>query len=161
MRKIFDFHGGIHPPENKHQSLARPDPSMRGIPAGADHCPCHSISARRPARWSSVGQRVLKGQLIAEPLGFVSVPVHAPTSGTIQRHRGPADCPPLRLARTLYRDRSGRPGRMDRAGRPYADYRTLEPAGAADTDPQRRDRRHGRRRLSHRGQTVDQARQQH
>ena len=21
MRKIFDFHGGIHPPENKHQSL--------------------------------------------------------------------------------------------------------------------------------------------
>ena len=24
MRKIFDFHGGIHPPENKHQSPQRP-----------------------------------------------------------------------------------------------------------------------------------------
>jgi electron transport complex protein RnfC len=31
----------------------------------------------------AVGERVLKGQMIAEAQGFVSVPVHAPTSGTI------------------------------------------------------------------------------
>ena len=82
MRKILDFHGGIHPPENKHQSRASPH-CRRGHPAGAGdstvttyrragiHCRCD-------------GEQVLKGQVIAEARGFVSVPKHAPTSGTIQ-----------------------------------------------------------------------------
>ncbi len=81
MRKIFDFHGGIHPQENKHQSLQTPIrdagiPPELVLPLGQ-----HIGAPASPI--VEVGQRVLKGQMIAEPLGFVSVPVHAPTSGTV------------------------------------------------------------------------------
>ena len=82
MRKVFDFHGGIHPVENKHQSVRTPIADA-GIPPelvlplsqhiGAPACPV-----------VAVGDRVLKGQMIAEATGFVSVPVHAPTSGTVK-----------------------------------------------------------------------------
>ena len=81
MRKLFDFHGGIHPPENKHQSLTLPIRDA-GIPPELVLPLSQHIGA--PASpVVAVGERVLKGQMIAEPLGFVSVPVHAPTSGTI------------------------------------------------------------------------------
>jgi electron transport complex protein RnfC len=81
MRKIFDFHGGIHPPQNKNQSLALHIRDA-GIPPELVLPLSQHIGA--PASpVVVVGQRVLKGQMIAEPVGFVSVPVHAPTSGTI------------------------------------------------------------------------------
>ena len=81
MRKLWDFHGGIHPPENKHQStqssirsIALPDtlvlPLNQHIGAAADPC-------------VRVGDTVLKGQMIATAVGRISVAVHAPTSGTI------------------------------------------------------------------------------
>jgi electron transport complex protein RnfC len=81
MRKIFNFHGGIHPPENKQQSL-RSDIAQAGIPAELTIPLSQHIGA--PAvPIVAVGDSVLKGQLIAEAAGFVSVPLHAPTSGTI------------------------------------------------------------------------------
>ena len=81
MRKIFSFHGGIHPPENKHQSLRSPI-AAAGIPAQLVIPLSQHIGA--PASpVVAVGDRVLKGQMIAEPQGFVSVPVHAPTSGSV------------------------------------------------------------------------------
>jgi electron transport complex protein RnfC len=81
MRKIFDFHGGIHPPENKHQSVNRPIacagiPTELVLPLG-QHIGAPAVPVVEP------GERVLKGQLIAEAAGFVSVPLHAPTSGTV------------------------------------------------------------------------------
>lgn len=81
MRKIFDFHGGIHPPENKHQSVRTPIADA-GIPPELIMPLSQHIGA--PASpVVVVGEHVLKGQMIAEALGFVSVPVHAPTSGTV------------------------------------------------------------------------------
>ena len=81
MRKVFGFHGGIHPPENKHQSV-RTQIADAGIPPQLTLPLSQHIGA--PAvPVVAVGDRVLKGQLIAEPEGFVSVPLHAPTSGTI------------------------------------------------------------------------------
>ena len=81
MRKIFDFHGGIHPPENKHQSL-RGAIRDAGIPPELVLPLSQHIGA--PASpVVAVGDRVLAGQLIAEAPGFVSVPLHAPTSGTV------------------------------------------------------------------------------
>jgi electron transport complex protein RnfC len=81
MRQVYDFHGGIHPPENKHQSIAAPIADA-GIPEElvlplAQHIGAPAIPV------VEIGQKVLKGQLIAEPAGFVSVPLHAPTSGTV------------------------------------------------------------------------------
>ena len=81
MRKIWDIHGGIHPAENKHQSLLKPIENA-GIPAQLILPLAQHIGA--PASpIVNVGDRVLKGQMIAEAKGFVSAPVHAPTSGTI------------------------------------------------------------------------------
>src|SRR5210317_902272 len=81
MRKVFGFHGGIHPPENKHQSVRTPIADA-GIPPQliiplSQHIGAPAVPV------VAAGDTVLKGQLIAEPKGFVSVPLHAPTSGTI------------------------------------------------------------------------------
>ncbi|MCB1680068.1 MAG: electron transport complex subunit RsxC [Halioglobus sp.] len=82
MRKISGFHGGIHPAQNKAQSSQTPI-VFTGIPPQLVFpLSQHIGSAARPV--VSVGQRVLKGQVIAEPVGFVSVPVHASTSGTVR-----------------------------------------------------------------------------
>ena len=81
MRKFWDFHGGIHPAENKHQSLHTPI-RQAGVPARLTYPLSQHIGA--PAEpIVEVGQQVLKGEMIARADGFVSVPVHASTSGTI------------------------------------------------------------------------------
>jgi electron transport complex protein RnfC len=81
MRKIYDFHGGIHPPENKRQSLGS-SIADAGVPTELVIPLSQHIGA--PASPTvSAGDSVLKGQQIAEARGFVSVPVHAPTSGTV------------------------------------------------------------------------------
>ncbi len=81
MRKIWDIHGGVHPPENKIQSLGRGIESA-GIPPQLIHPLSQHIGAPA-APIVEVGQRVLKGQMIAEAKGFVSVPIHAASSGTV------------------------------------------------------------------------------
>lgn len=73
--------GGVHPPENKHQSLTLPIgtlpiPEKLLIPLSQ-----HIGTAAKPC--VELGSAVLKGQKIAEAAGPVSVPMHAPTSGTI------------------------------------------------------------------------------
>ncbi len=81
MRKIFDFHGGIHPAENKQQSL-QTGITDAGIPAELV-LPLSQHIGAPAAPVVAIGQRVLKGQPIAEATGYVSVPLHAPTSGTV------------------------------------------------------------------------------
>ena len=81
MRKIWDFHGGIHPPENKDQSVRAPI-RIAGIPPELSFPLNQHIGA--PAEpIVAVGQRVLKGEKIARAMGIISVPVHASTSGVI------------------------------------------------------------------------------
>jgi electron transport complex protein RnfC len=81
VRRIHDFHGGIHPPENKRQSLELPI-QQAGIPPELTFPLSQHIGA--PAEpVVAVGDHVLKGQLIASADGFISVPKHASTSGTI------------------------------------------------------------------------------
>ncbi|GGY43889.1 electron transport complex subunit C [Bacterioplanes sanyensis] len=78
---LYDFHGGIHPPENKHQSTQR---SIRnaGLPAQLI-LPLHQHIGAAALAEVQVGERVLKGQRLAHADGKISVPLHAPTSGTI------------------------------------------------------------------------------
>ncbi|MEO9273396.1 electron transport complex subunit RsxC [Marinomonas sp. 5E14-1] len=78
---IFSFHGGIHPAENKVQSLQLPlgHPSLPNeliLPLGQ-----HIGQSSRPI--VAIGDYVLKGQTIAVNNGFLSSHLHAPTSGTI------------------------------------------------------------------------------
>ncbi len=81
MRQIWDIHGGVHPPENKHQSLTE-NIQTAGIPAQLILPLSQHIGAPASAL-VQVGDKVLKGQLIAEAKGFVSAPVHAPSSGVV------------------------------------------------------------------------------
>ncbi|MGJ8647101.1 MAG: electron transport complex subunit RsxC [Marinomonas colpomeniae] len=79
--QVFSFHGGIHPAQNKAQSLqlplGRPSlPSELILPLGQ-----HIGQSSRSI--SKVGDRVLKGEIIAINNGFLSSYLHAPTSGTI------------------------------------------------------------------------------
>lgn len=80
-RKIWELPGGIHPPENKKQSL------LAGIkPAGIPSRLVFPLSQHIGAPAKPVvkpGDHVLKGQLIAEAAGFVSSPIHASTSGIV------------------------------------------------------------------------------
>ncbi len=78
---VWDIHGGIHPPERKELSNRTPIqqlplPARLVVPL-AQHLGAPAEPCVTP------GERVLKGQKIAEAAGFVSAPVHAPTSGTI------------------------------------------------------------------------------
>ena len=81
MGKVFAFHGGIHPPENKHQSsqssiIKAPLAKILRIPV-QQHI---GVAAKVCV---SVGDKVLKGQRIADAQGKFSVPIHASSSGTV------------------------------------------------------------------------------
>lgn len=81
MRKIWDFHGGVHPIENKLQSnqpciVAMPPPQLLVVPLTQ-----HIGKVARAI--VEVGDYVLKGQLIARAQGFISANIHAPSSGYI------------------------------------------------------------------------------
>ncbi|MBU2218716.1 MAG: electron transport complex subunit RsxC [Gammaproteobacteria bacterium] len=78
---IWDIPGGIHPAERKELSNhapiePAPVPKRLVLPLNQ-----HIGAPAEPV--VSVGEYVLKGQLIAAATGVVSAPVHAPTSGTV------------------------------------------------------------------------------
>jgi electron transport complex protein RnfC len=75
------FHGGIHMPDHKAESTTQPVAAVK-IPSKLILPLQQHIGA--PAKAVvSVGEHVLKGQLIAAASGRVSAPIHAPTSGVI------------------------------------------------------------------------------
>lgn len=81
MRQIWDIHGGVHPPENKHQSLGE---SLATIPLAAELAlPLNQHIGNPATPVVQLGQQVLKGELIADAQGIFSACIHAPTSGEI------------------------------------------------------------------------------
>ncbi|HCK27540.1 MAG TPA: electron transport complex subunit RsxC, partial [Alcanivorax sp.] len=77
----YDFPGGVHPAEHKTVSnrtpiAPGPRPAQLVLPLNM-----HLGAPARPI--VAVGDRVLKGQMLAEPAGAVSAALHAPTSGTV------------------------------------------------------------------------------
>ena len=80
-KEIFPFHGGVHPPENKAQSTQLPIGQL-ALPKKLV-LPLRQHVGNIPKIKVQIGERVLKGQLIAEAEGTVSAAIHAPTSGTI------------------------------------------------------------------------------
>ena len=78
---VFAFNGGVHPPENKTESTQLPITALK-IPKKLT-LPLRQHVGNIPKIKVSIGERVLKGQLLAEPEGTVSAAIHAPTSGII------------------------------------------------------------------------------
>jgi electron transport complex protein RnfC len=81
-RKLWSFHGGVHLPDEKELSN-RAEVQRAAIPAQLVIPLQQHIGA--PARpCVEVGERVLKGQTIGEPHGYISAPVHASSSGVVR-----------------------------------------------------------------------------
>ncbi|WP_326901220.1 electron transport complex subunit RsxC [Kosakonia cowanii] len=78
--KLWDFHGGIHPPEMKTQSNGTP---LRQLPlANRFVIPLKQHIGAEGELCVSVGDSVLRGQPLTRGRGRM-LPVHAPTSGTV------------------------------------------------------------------------------
>ncbi len=80
-RKLFEFNGGIHPEENKWQSTQEGIQQTSLPPKFV--LPLQQHVGAPAKALVSVGEHVLRGQLLAEADGVVSVNIHAPSSGTI------------------------------------------------------------------------------
>lgn len=79
--KLWDFPGGIHPPEMKSQSNQLP---IAELPLAQDfYIPIKQHAGKAGAILVQVGDKVLKGQPLTQGDGLRQLPVHAPTSGTI------------------------------------------------------------------------------
>jgi len=79
--KVWDISGGVHPPQNKAQSLREP---LATLPIAPQLILPLNQHIGAPAKvLVEVGQQVLGGQLLAEADGVFSAHVHAPTSGTV------------------------------------------------------------------------------
>lgn len=76
------FFGGIHPKYHKELASARAIEAMPLPQKLIVHFAQNLGAAPKPL--VKKGDVVKKGQVIAEPQGFVSVPLHAPTSGVVQ-----------------------------------------------------------------------------
>ncbi|WP_254696536.1 electron transport complex subunit RsxC [Cobetia marina] len=79
--RVFDFHGGIHPPEHKALSnraplVAAPLPHEVVLPLSQ-----HIGAPAQPL--VEIGQRVKTGELIARAQGMISAPVHASITGVV------------------------------------------------------------------------------
>nr|WP_244154428.1 electron transport complex subunit RsxC [Pseudomonas composti] len=123
--KIWDIPGGIHPAEHKELSNRTPIqpaplPKRLVLPLGQ-----HIGAAAEPC--VVVGQRVRKGEKIANANGVVSVPLHAPTSGTIA-FIGEQPYPHASgmLAPAIVIGSDGQDEWIELT--PPADYRSLEPS---------------------------------
>ncbi|WP_296891603.1 electron transport complex subunit RsxC [Thiobacillus sp.] len=80
-RELFKFKGGVHPPEHKTESTSRPIhaaplPKKLVIPLRQ-----HIGNPAKPV--VEIGERVLKGQMIAAADGYISTAIHASSSGTV------------------------------------------------------------------------------
>jgi len=79
---LLTFRGGVHPPDHKELSAGAQirdlsAPKLLYIPL-SQHigAPCNAVV--------EAGQEVKRGELIGEPTGFVSSPVHSSVSGTVK-----------------------------------------------------------------------------
>lgn len=126
---VWDIHGGIHPPECKELSNRTP---IRQIPLPARLVLPLAQHLGAPAEpCVTLGEQVLKGQLIAEASGFVSAPLHAPTSGTVS-FIGPQPYPHVSgiTSTAIVIDSDDRDQWIEL--QPHTDYRQLPPSELLD-----------------------------
>ena len=78
---FWDFHGGIHPPEQKELTVGKPIKQLT-LPKQLI-IPLQQHIGREGDLLVTIGDHVLKGQALTLSTNPMVVPVHAPTSGTI------------------------------------------------------------------------------
>ena len=78
---FWDFHGGIHPPEQKTLTASKPIKQL-ALPKQLI-IPLQQHIGREGDLLVKIGDQVLKGQALTLSTNPMVVPIHAPTSGTI------------------------------------------------------------------------------
>ena len=79
--KLWEFDGGIHPPDMKSQSNKKP---ISTLPLPQDfYVPIKQHTGSAGSVLVKRGDHVLKGQPLTQGDGLSSLPVHAPTSGMV------------------------------------------------------------------------------
>lgn len=124
-RALSLFPGGIHPAQHKrestHTQIASVSLPPRLVIPVSQHIGTPSVPVVK------VGDRVLKGQMIARAEGYVSVAQHAPSSGCIADIGDYAVPHPSGLhARCIVIDTDGEDSWIDHG--PEADYHNLDPS---------------------------------
>ncbi|MCZ4675236.1 electron transport complex subunit RsxC [Citrobacter sedlakii] len=116
--KIWDFDGGIHPPEMKSQSNGTP---LRQVPLAQRFViPLKQHIGAEGELCVAVGEHVLRGQPLTRGRGKM-LPVHAPTSGTIAAIAPHSTAHPSALAElSVIIDADGEDHWIEREG--WSDY---------------------------------------
>ncbi|MET6677639.1 electron transport complex subunit RsxC [Citrobacter amalonaticus] len=118
--KIWDFNGGIHPPEMKTQSNGTP---LRQVPLAQRFViPLKQHIGAQGELCVTEGQHVLRGQALTRGWGRM-LPVHAPTSGTVVAIAPHSTAHPSALAElSVIIDADGEDRWIEREG--WQDYRS-------------------------------------
>jgi len=129
VRKLWQFPGGLHLEGHKKASTKQPIRPLPIAPQLVLPLRQHIGEVAKPD--VEVGQQVRKGQRIARCNGYISAPLHAPTSGTIVAIEDrPLPHPSSLESRCII---IASDGNDDWVGRnPIADYRAVEPATIRD-----------------------------
>jgi electron transport complex protein RnfC len=124
--KLFRFPGGVHMPDRK--ELTRDLPIVRmPVPERLYH-PIQQHIGEPSEPIVRIGEKVLKGQVIARAGGFVSAPVHAASSGVVvDIARLPYPHPSGIAARSIVIETDGE-DRWLKGLRPIEDERDTDPA---------------------------------
>ncbi|QTQ13482.1 electron transport complex subunit RsxC [Treponema parvum] len=80
--KTYTFKGGIHPPERKEPS--KDSPITEAFPSSKTVVIPLTMGGAPNAATVKAGDKVVKGQVIADSQEFISAPVHASVSGTVK-----------------------------------------------------------------------------
>lgn len=124
-RHLSHFHGGLHLPDNKSLSCGGeigeiPLPPQLVIPLQQ-----HIGAPAKPL--VAVGDKVLKGQMLAQPEGYVSAPVHASSSGTVVAiEERPVPHPSSLSAPCIIIETDGQDRQVDY--QPHPDFASLDPS---------------------------------
>jgi electron transport complex protein RnfC len=124
-RILHRFPGGLHPAQHKTESNGTPIRHARLEGTLVLPLKQHIGNPAQPV--VAVGERVLRNQLLGRADGFVSAPVHAPTSGTIVAiEERPVAHPSGLSAPCIVLEPDGLDEAMQ-AFEPWPDYRAIAP----------------------------------
>ena len=124
-QKLWNFHGGLKLDSKKHLSSTTAI-GLSKLPKKLV-IPVHQHIGESGELIVEVGDRVLKGQMLAQPIGYVSAPIHAPSSGIIidiAEYPAPHPSKLSTLSVVIETDGKDEWFKLE----PVSDYRSLQPA---------------------------------
>lgn len=124
-QQLWHFHGGLKLNGKKH--LSRDKSIVPSLLPKQLVIPVHQHIGESGELVVAKGDRVLKGQTLAQPNGYVSAPIHAPSSGTIiDIAEYPAPHPSQLSTLSVVIETDGKDEWFDLE--PVLDYKSLTPA---------------------------------